>query len=78
VFRPTTVSVADSLISAVANLHHATLVHKDPELEVLRGQIELLSLPFKAAGRRHEWLSNRNFGGFKVYCSNVSGPRYHR
>jgi hypothetical protein len=30
------------------------LVHKDPELEVLRGQIELLSLPFKAAGRRHE------------------------
>ncbi|MGH2452845.1 MAG: type II toxin-antitoxin system VapC family toxin [bacterium] len=41
-------SVADALIAAVARLHHAKLVHKDPELEVLKGQIELLSLPSKA------------------------------
>ncbi len=41
-------SVADALIAAVARLHHAKLVHEDPELEALRGQIELLSLPSKA------------------------------
>lgn len=41
-------SVADALIAAVAKLHRATLVHKDPELEVLRAQVDLLSLPFKA------------------------------
>ena len=41
-------SGADTLIAAVARLHHAKLVHKDPELEALRGQIELLSLPSKA------------------------------
>lgn len=41
-------SVADALIAAVAGLHQATLVHKDPELEALRGQIELLSLSSKA------------------------------
>ncbi len=40
-------SVADALIAAVAKVHQATLVHKDPELDVLRGQVELLSLPFK-------------------------------
>ncbi len=40
-------SVADALIAAVARLHQATLVHKDPELEALRGQTELLSLPSK-------------------------------
>jgi ribonuclease VapC len=38
-------SVADALIAAVADMHDATLVHKDPELEALRGQIELLDLP---------------------------------
>lgn len=41
-------SVADALIAAVARLHHAKLVHKDPELEALKGQIELLSLTSKA------------------------------
>lgn len=45
-------SVADALIAAVAKLHHATLVHKDPELEALRGQIELLSLPFNVTAGR--------------------------
>jgi len=46
-------SVADALIAAAAKLHHATLAHKDPELEALRGQIELLSLPFKRRAKRH-------------------------
>ena len=41
-------SVADALIAAVARLHHAKLVNKDPELEALKGQIELLSLTSKA------------------------------
>lgn len=40
-------SVADALIAAVAKLHQATLVHKDPELEALANEIPLLSLPFK-------------------------------
>jgi len=41
-------SVADALIAAVAKLRNATLVHKDPALDALRGQIRLLSLPSKA------------------------------
>jgi predicted nucleic acid-binding protein len=41
-------SVADALIAAVAKLREAILVHKDPELEALQGQLELLSLPSKA------------------------------
>jgi len=41
-------SVADALIAAVARLHRAKLVHKDPELEALKGKIELLSLTSKA------------------------------
>ena len=40
-------SVADALIAAVAKLHGATLVHKDPEFESISGDIQLLSLPFK-------------------------------
>lgn len=40
-------SVADALIAAVAKLHRATLVHKDPELEALSPELRLLSLPFK-------------------------------
>lgn len=38
-------SVADALIAAVAKMRDATLVHKDPELDALRGQIRLVSLP---------------------------------
>jgi ribonuclease VapC len=37
-------SVADALIAAVARLRGATLVHKDPEMDALRGQVDLLSL----------------------------------
>jgi predicted nucleic acid-binding protein len=40
-------SVADALIAAVARLHEATLVHKDPELEALADEVTLLNLPFK-------------------------------
>ncbi len=38
-------SVADALVAAVARIQGATLVHKDPELEALRGQVDLLNLP---------------------------------
>ncbi|MGH7791659.1 MAG: PIN domain-containing protein, partial [Thermodesulfobacteriota bacterium] len=34
-------SVADALIAAVAKLHHAKLVHKDPELEALANEVTL-------------------------------------
>jgi ribonuclease VapC len=40
-------SLADALIAAVAKLHHATLVHKDPEFGPLADEVALLSLPFK-------------------------------
>jgi predicted nucleic acid-binding protein len=40
-------SVADALIAAVAKLHGARLVHKDPELAAMSGIIPLLNLPFK-------------------------------
>lgn len=40
-------SVADALIAAVAKLHQAMLVHKDPELEALATEVPLLTLPFK-------------------------------
>lgn len=40
-------SVADALIAAMAKLYHATLVHKDPELAALAGEVALLNLPFK-------------------------------
>jgi predicted nucleic acid-binding protein len=41
-------SFADALIAAVARTQRAILVHKDPELEALSGQVSLLSLPFKS------------------------------
>lgn len=40
-------SLADALIAAVAKLHHATLVHKDPEFEALAQHVLLLTLPYK-------------------------------
>lgn len=42
-------SFADALIAAVARTQRATLVHKDPELAALSGQVALLSLPFKGS-----------------------------
>jgi predicted nucleic acid-binding protein len=43
-------SFADALIAAVARSHGTTLVHKDPELEEISGEVELEALPFKGAG----------------------------
>ena len=40
-------SFADALIAAVAKLRGATLVHKDPELNALAGELPLLRLPYK-------------------------------
>ena len=40
-------SFADAIIAAVARLHEAILVHKDPELVVLADEISLLNLPYK-------------------------------
>ena len=40
-------SVDDALILAVAKLHRATLVHKDPEFDAIEGDVPFLSLPFK-------------------------------
>ena len=44
-------SFADALIAAAAKLHGATLVHKDPELDSLAGELSLLNLPFKPRSR---------------------------
>jgi len=41
------VSFADAVIAAVACSRGATLVHKDPELEALAGEVALLALPYK-------------------------------
>jgi predicted nucleic acid-binding protein len=44
-------SFADALIAGSAKLHGATLVHKDPELEDLTGEVALQRLPFKRRSR---------------------------
>lgn len=41
-------SIADAMIAAVAMQNEATLVHKDPEYEQLRGQLALEALPYKS------------------------------
>ena len=40
-------SLADSMIAAVAQRQQATLVHKDPEYEVLGEELGLEALPYK-------------------------------
>jgi ribonuclease VapC len=40
-------SFADALTAAYAAARGATLLHKDPELETLRGKVELEALPYK-------------------------------
>lgn len=40
-------SLADALIAATAKLRSSVLVHKDPELALLSGELELLELPPK-------------------------------
>lgn len=41
------VSFADALVAAFAMQHDAILVHKDPEFELLAGQVTLEALPYK-------------------------------
>jgi len=45
-------SVVDAVIAAVAKLHQATLVHKDPELSALASEVTLQGLPFKKTTSR--------------------------
>jgi predicted nucleic acid-binding protein len=40
-------SFADALTAAYAATRAATLVHKDPELQALQGEIDLEALPYK-------------------------------
>jgi predicted nucleic acid-binding protein len=42
-------SFADAVIAGAAQQREAVLVHKDPELETLTGEIALLTLPYKRA-----------------------------
>ncbi len=40
-------SLADSIIAAIAQQNGATLLHKDPEYEQLQGVVEMETLPYK-------------------------------
>lgn len=40
-------SLADTLVAALAQQQGATLVHKDPEYDTLQGQLPLEALPYK-------------------------------
>lgn len=48
-------SVADALVAAVARMRGATLVHKDPEMQALSSEVNLLGLPAPPGNRlRHD------------------------
>ena len=53
-------SVADAVIAAVAKLHKATLVHKDPELAALAAEVSLQTLPFKQKTTRRARRGKRS------------------
>jgi predicted nucleic acid-binding protein len=53
-------SVADAVIAAVAKLHKATLVHKDPELAALAPEVSLQTLPFKPKTTRRARRGKRS------------------
>jgi ribonuclease VapC len=40
-------SLADAINAAFAIRNHATLVHKDPEYDCLRGHVDMEALPYK-------------------------------
>ena len=40
-------SLADSVIAAIATQHNAILIHKDPEYEQLQNVVEMEKLPYK-------------------------------
>jgi predicted nucleic acid-binding protein len=42
------ISIADSIIAAFAASHSAILVHKDPEYETLKDEVEQEILPYKS------------------------------
>lgn len=42
------ISVADAWIAATARLHGLTLLHKDPEFESLKVELDLQELPYKS------------------------------
>jgi len=42
-------SVADAIIAATAKLKGATLIHRDPEFDALKDEMNLMSLPKKTA-----------------------------
>lgn len=42
------ISVADAWIAATAILHSLTLLHKDPEFEPLKEELDLQELPYKS------------------------------
>ena len=41
------ISVADAWIGATAKFHGLTLLHKDPEFEPLKEELDVLELPYK-------------------------------
>lgn len=41
------ISVADAWIASTAGTYGLTLVHKDPEFEPLKGELDLIELPYK-------------------------------
>ena len=41
------ISLADAMIAAFAKTENAILVHKDPEYEALKGEVEQITLPYK-------------------------------
>jgi predicted nucleic acid-binding protein len=42
------ISVADAWIAATAKVHGLALMHKDPEFEPLKEELEILELPYKS------------------------------
>lgn len=46
------ISVGDAIVAAFAITEHAVLVHKDPELEALRDELTMETLPFKPTANR--------------------------
>ena len=50
-------SFADTGIAACAKRHKETLLHKDPEFEVLHDQLEMEALPYKS--NKQEATSSR-------------------
>ena len=46
------ISFADSIIAATAHQQKAILLHKDPEYETLKEQVEMEALPYKPQAKR--------------------------